>query len=498
MARAIENRERGLEQPGSAGPSTIRRSMAFAGLLVACTVFVVGYGHVVLAPYPQFATFQSAFVLIVDVVTGWMLLGQFAYRRRPVFAILGAAYLFSGLVMVPFVLSFPGALRATGPVIGGAQSSAWVWHLWHIVFPALVAIAIAVDARGPESRVPAHRARAAVAASVAAAIAMVLAVGWAVTAAHGSLPALLAGTPGSPTPAFFAVGVAASCVTAVAMAMAWRRGWRSRTLLHLWLAVALLAMFADLAGSLASSERYTVGWYFGRVESMAASSVLLFVILARINLLHRQLAATVRELSAAHDRVVAVLAEKDALVESLRRSEEQVRRMAYFDTLTELPNRRLLLDRLGQARAQAARQHTLLAVLFTDLDRFKEINDTLGHDAGDELLRQVAQRLSRCVRSVDTVARSGGDEFVIVLPQVKSREDAGRVAAKLIGAFVDPFVIRGKRLAVTTSVGIAIYPDDDGDDLQGLMKKADMAMYAAKDAGRNAYRYFRETAAAQA
>jgi diguanylate cyclase (GGDEF)-like protein/PAS domain S-box-containing protein len=177
-------------------------------------------------------------------------------------------------------------------------------------------------------------------------------------------------------------------------------------------------------------------------------------------------------------------------ITELKEAEEQIRQLAYYDTLTQLPNRRLLLDRLDHALAQARRFHRSLAVMFLDLDRFKLINDTLGHSCGDELLKQVAGRLTACVREGDTVARPGGDEFVIVLTEVSQPRDAARVAEKVIAAFDTPFAITDQRLRVTTSIGIAIYPIDGSDDVNELMKKADMAMYRAKEAGRNGYRFF--------
>lgn len=182
-------------------------------------------------------------------------------------------------------------------------------------------------------------------------------------------------------------------------------------------------------------------------------------------------------------------------ITELKEAEEKIRQLAYYDTLTGLPNRRLLVDRLDHALAQARRFHRSLAVMFLDLDRFKLINDTLGHSSGDELLRQVATRLAACVREGDTVARPGGDEFVIVLTEVAQPQDAAGVARKVITAFDAPFPVAGQELRVTTSIGIAIYPIDGADDVDELMKKADMAMYRAKEAGRNGYRFYEEDAA---
>lgn len=173
-----------------------------------------------------------------------------------------------------------------------------------------------------------------------------------------------------------------------------------------------------------------------------------------------------------------------------KRAEEQIRQLAYYDTLTELPNRRLLADRLNQALAQAKRYRRSLAVMFLDLDRFKTVNDTLGHDAGDELLKQVASRLISCVRSGDTVSRQGGDEFVIILAEISQASDATVVAEKILDLLHRPFAVLGHTLEITVSIGIAIYPVDGDDDAQELMKKADMAMYSAKEAGRNDYHFF--------
>lgn len=174
----------------------------------------------------------------------------------------------------------------------------------------------------------------------------------------------------------------------------------------------------------------------------------------------------------------------------LKLAEDKIHRLAYYDSLTGLPNRRLLLDRLTQALSQARRFRRALAIMFLDLDDFKQVNDTLGHQAGDELLIEVARRLSGCIRVGDTISRQGGDEFVIVLAEIGTPADAERVADKVLKALDRPFRLAGKELAVTVSIGISVYPVDGADDIHELMKKADIAMYAAKKAGCNRYRFF--------
>jgi diguanylate cyclase (GGDEF)-like protein len=172
-----------------------------------------------------------------------------------------------------------------------------------------------------------------------------------------------------------------------------------------------------------------------------------------------------------------------------KRAEDEVRRLAYHDGLTDLPNRLLFSDRLALALSQANRQDQRLAVLFLDLDRFKVINDSLGHSLGDRLLRSVAARLRSCLREGDTVARLGGDEFTLLLPGTADAVAAARVAEKVLEVLRLPFEIDERELFLTGSVGIAIYPDD-GEDAETLVKNADTAMYRAKEKGKDTYQLY--------
>jgi diguanylate cyclase (GGDEF)-like protein/PAS domain S-box-containing protein len=172
-----------------------------------------------------------------------------------------------------------------------------------------------------------------------------------------------------------------------------------------------------------------------------------------------------------------------------KRAEEQIRHMAHHDALSGLPNRVLLDDRVGQAIAQARRGRTGLALLFIDLDRFKMVNDSLGHPVGDRLLRTVAERLGSCVRNTDTVARIGGDEFVVLLTALNRAEDARYIAQKIIDTVSERLMIDDHELHITPSIGICVYPHD-GQDAETLMRNADTAMYHAKEMGRNNYQFF--------
>jgi diguanylate cyclase (GGDEF)-like protein/PAS domain S-box-containing protein len=187
-----------------------------------------------------------------------------------------------------------------------------------------------------------------------------------------------------------------------------------------------------------------------------------------------------------------------------KKTEEQVRFLAYFDSLTGLPNRFFFKELLDKALAHAERRKLILAILFLDVDNFKRINDTLGHDIGDELLQAVTSRLLKSVRSSDSISRAsdntitntlsrlGGDEFVVLLSEIADVPDAAVVARRLLKDISEPYMLKGHKVIITASVGISVYPSD-GEDAQSLLKYADLAMYHAKDMGKNNYQYYTES-----
>ncbi|WP_150913767.1 bifunctional diguanylate cyclase/phosphodiesterase [Marinobacter halotolerans] len=172
-----------------------------------------------------------------------------------------------------------------------------------------------------------------------------------------------------------------------------------------------------------------------------------------------------------------------------KRYEQQLLRQANYDILTGLPNRMLALDRLKLALAQARRENSLVGVMFLDLDNFKHINDTLGHDAGDNLLIEAARRISSCLRGTSTVARLGGDEFLVVLPGLTNVDATTQVAQRILSTFEPPYLLNGQEVFVTTSIGISIFPHDS-DNSGMLLQHADAAMYQAKNKGKSAYAVF--------
>ena len=209
------------------------------------------------------------------------------------------------------------------------------------------------------------------------------------------------------------------------------------------------------------------------------------------------------------DVLVSAVSERDRLgnirrsmagildVTERKKTEEEIYRLAHYDQLTGKPNRFLLRDRLHQALAQGSRDGEGVAVFFLDLDRFKWVNDTLGHAAGDALLQVVARRLTECVRAIDTVARIGGDEFVVILYGILSSDDLAVFASRILESLSRPICLEGKEFIASASIGIAICPVD-GEDEDTLLRNADTAMYAAKEVGGNSYQFFSAAMAARA
>jgi len=202
---------------------------------------------------------------------------------------------------------------------------------------------------------------------------------------------------------------------------------------------------------------------------------------------HREHAHT--HLLEANENLVVAAVQSQTVAEAAEHAAMQMSFKAERDFLTGLPNRALLTDRVAQSIALARRHGKRVALMFLDLDNFKEINDSLGHPVGDQLLQAAAKRLEGCVRHSDTVSRHGGDEFVVLLSEIEAARDAARAAEKLLKAMAEPHVIGDHRLNITVSIGISIYPDD-GDEVEAVLSNADIAMYHAKKGGGNSYKAF--------
>lgn len=221
-----------------------------------------------------------------------------------------------------------------------------------------------------------------------------------------------------------------------------------------------------------------------RLLAILLPGLILFTILIVATLSLRNIGRVERNLITTQDELKGSL-------KALGEQKEALRHMAHHDALTGLPNRVLLLDRMGHMIERARRNHNKAVVLFIDLDRFKEVNDSLGHSKGDDLLIAVSRRLMTHKRGEDTIARLGGDEFVVLLEEVNSTDAIAPIAEKLIHSMEQPIEIDGNTIYITTSIGISIYPDD-AIDAEALLRNADSAMYRAKSEGRNTYHFYSE------
>jgi diguanylate cyclase (GGDEF)-like protein len=231
-------------------------------------------------------------------------------------------------------------------------------------------------------------------------------------------------------------------------------------------------------------QNNVLGSHVQTLKELAAGQTTTGVHPANVELadLKNALASSQRQLREAQNQIETLAVThaqcRKKLVQLAHKTAE-VRHFAYHDELTGLPNRRLLIDRLQQAMAQAGRQHKHVALLLLDLDGFKNINDQYGHEAGDKLLREVAGRLAACVRASDTACRYGGDEFIVMLPEIDGEESAEAVKEKIRSNLAAPYVIEGKIIALMASIGFVIY-EGEGKYCQDLIRDADVAMYLAK------------------
>lgn len=438
-----------------------QRQRVFAALvaLILTAVAVAAAIHA-RTPAPAVTAFLPAFgtaVFLFDAITGYLLFTQFAQTRFLRHALLGAAFWFTALSVVAQVMTFPGAVTATGLFGAGSQTSVWLWVIWHAGFPLWILLYAWAEARSAVALTPAQARRVLLTLPIAVAL-LVAALVWTVTALHDYLPPLIQNanyrslmTSG--------IGPAVLLINAVAvLAVAWVT--RSRTIMQLWLLVALLTATLDVWVTLFAGSRFTIGWYAARINSVVSASLVLAVFLYEIH------------------RLYAELAKVNSQLESLAR----------LDALTGLANRRAFDERLEMEWNRHVREGAPLAVVMIDIDYFKSYNDTYGHPAGDTCL----QRLSACVRAqcnrpADLVARYGGEELVIILPNTPLA-GAQHVAERIrtaVAAMALTHAAVPQAPFVSVSVGVASVVPSGRGRAQTLVAQADRALYAAKRAGRN-------------
>jgi diguanylate cyclase (GGDEF)-like protein len=448
---------------GQASPNELR--WAFAVVLLSLLVFAVVVPFVRL-PLPKITAFVPSYesaLAISDLVTAALLFGRVHQGRSFAFLALSCGYLFSATIASVHALSFPGVFSETGLLGANDQTTAWLYVFWHYGFPLFVLAYVLLPERaGASGYLQRHTGRA-VLFAVIGVFALVTTLTVLATAGHRLLPEIIhRGNFGR----MISLGISpgALAVSALALLALWRRS--VRTALDVWLMVVMSAWMLDLVlSAIISTSRYDLGWYVGRSYGLVSACCLLIVLLFEMNRLYA--------------RLTDALARAGVLEEDLTFRAEN-------DSLTGLPNRALFYDRLETAMTRCRRSKKMMALLYVDIDRFKMINDSFGHAAGDALLRSFAQRLLQCVRSSDTVARLGGDEFTVILENLSSEETAQGIVEKLMTALRRPYGTAEDGIASTASIGVAYFL---GDELKAekLIKQADEALYRAKQRGRNGY-----------
>jgi diguanylate cyclase (GGDEF)-like protein len=440
---------------------TANRRHRIAAYTVAAFIAAVAVGVLPAArtPAPAVPAFLPMFAVAAfatEGLTAYLLWTQFVISRHAFLAVLAGAYGYTAIAVMMHLLVFPGVFAPAGLLGTGVQGAVWIWAFWHCGTPLFVAAALAVQQRHP-APLPAPRTARIGALLTGTPIALALLLGYLAIRHQGWLPPLMDAQTGQRLPhGPRGIGIALVCAGALLYLVI---RTRLRGVLELWLGVALLAGLADVVVSIVSNGRFSVGWYVSRVESVFASSTVLGVLIWEISHLYRELHAANARLSAVAER----------------------------DGLTGLYNRRHFDEHYPAALAQAYHTQHPLSILMVDIDHFKVFNDTLGHLRGDDCLVAVAVALQTSLRrSGDFVARFGGEEFAVVLPDC-DRETARSIGENLRAAVAQLAVPApcGDSGHVTVSVGVAtvnrLYPASAAE----LLAHADAALYCAKESGRD-------------
>jgi len=469
-----------LDEVGSGGVSIVRWSIVLSGAIILLGIAVVVYGKIPLTPYPEFVPLHMTFVFVLDAVTAFLLFGQFHYRRLPVYLVLASAYLFNAGISLPFLLAFPSGLQTEGGIIGGSQSAIWLWHYWHILFPAIVSAALILHSSLKGLQVPVARLWPLTLITTASVILLVVLLTYTVTSGHDSLPVLIDVTRKHPlTTAFYWIGSIAVVVTILALGLAWFLS-EGGTPLHLWLAVAMTAFLADAVASLGSDARYTFGWYFGRIEAIIAASVLFLVFLGRMVRIYHRLGAANSQLAEANEQLLRMMEQKRQARLLLEKKNQELEQLSKTDSLTQLFNRTTVENHVHELIENSRRYGRPFSVVLLDIDHFKRVNDEFGHNVGDEVLRKVAAILAHRVRTTDLVGRWGGEEFLIVCAEVELGPAAE--LAEALRTLIETTSF-GLPTQITASFGAAQYAP--GEQIQSLISRADRQLYVAKERGRN-------------
>ncbi len=446
-------------------------------LVIIAAMSCLATATIVLAREPgprvhAFLPLLTGSVIVTELLSAFLLLGQFARTRVLPLLPIGAAYLYAASLAVPYILTFPNVFSPSGLFGADGQTALYLWMLWHAGFPLLVLTGILL-----RSSVPApisKRASSLLLATIIAACTL-FAYGACVGLVRASthLPVLIA--DGHFTEQATSGVLPVICLFDGLALIALVSRTRGRTIAELWLTVAVVASLLDSIMGLICA-RYSYGWYAGKLFSMVSSSIVIAAFIYEITSLQSRLAAANGELLKLNEQ------ERQA-------ARQRLVYLAYHDPLTSLPNRSRWEEILEKSTSQAVAFSTPFALLFVDLDRFKEINDTVGHTMGDRLLVEASKRLQATLRPKDVIGRFGGDEFVVLTGELTDPIEASTLAQDLRDAIRKPFVFGERAFHVGASVGIALFPAD-GSTAGLLLNHADAACYQAKRAGGDCERFY--------
>ncbi|RKE36705.1 diguanylate cyclase [Paraburkholderia sp. BL23I1N1] len=440
------------------GPAT-RKQVTFAG---ACALFILlaliiagPRAHQTLPAVTPFMPMCALTVFTTSGIAAFLLGARFTVTPQPMLGALGGAYAFTAITVALQLLMFPGVFTRTGLFGAGPHSAAWMWVFWHAGFPLLVILAALTRDRFPSKPIDLPSIDRWTWALIGVPTALAAALG--VLAIHANLSAPFQVTSETNALSGGLTGLVICSLDVLAIAVVLFKG-RLRTVLDLWITLALLASFADASLNLLSMQQFTLGWYVARVFSMLAPGFLVCVLVWEVTVLYRQL-------SEAHASLLHT---------SIR------------DALTRIYNRSYFDDQFRREFDRAARNGQPLSLVMFDVDNFKDYNDAFGHLRGDACLSAIAKALAGTARrSSDFVARYGGEEFALVLPDTGSQEaldiaEQARLAIMDLGLTAP---IPGGR--VTVSAGCATNEQNTPGTPNALLQAADAALYDAKRAGRN-------------
>ena len=415
-----------------------------AAVVAAVTTAILPFVHVQVAESPSFMPALIAAVTVFDVMSVYLLVGDFRDTGESRTLVTAVAYTWSLAMMLGYALAFPGAIRADPPLAFTSSMAPYLYLTWHCGFPVILGLAWAPWPARITRRVAARFRRGAAVGATAGALAVGVLVVTLLCIFADRLPVLIDGLDTSRMTSLTAPVVLP--LVALALVAAITGTWH-RTGAERWVSVAVLACACDLVLTYAARKRFSLGWYSGRSLTLVATGVVLVAMLA-----------------------------------SFRRLKAQADRDALLDPLTHLSNRRGAMGALELMVLRAHRAGTTMGVIALDLDWFKKINDRAGHEAGDQALVDVARVLDRFSRGGDVTARMGGEEFLVILHDTDS---AGvLVAAERLRHLISTVVVPGVPTNLTASLGATVLEARDP-DVAAVLRRADAALYDAKHNGRN-------------